>query len=326
MEISYFTIPGNLRKDTGYGYAGYNIVRSLQQLGHTVPYSDRNCEIQICFSQPDWYTWYRGQYRIGYTPWESTQLPPGWLDKFNDCDEVWATSPWVAQVYKDCGVEKDIHVYPHGINPIFAPKPRVRREKLKFLHLGEPAPRKAGQMALDAFREAFGDQDDVQLTIKAFLENRTRAMQNGTIIGPADVFNNVKLSVGSVSTEELVALYHNHHALVYPSYGEGFGFIPLEAMATGMPAMVTQGWAVYEKHVLPVRSKLIDSPWPHIHPGQVFEPDYDSLVRWYRKVYDDYESLASRAYARSHMIHREYNWLQLTEKAFKHLAENSLKV
>lgn len=321
MKISFYTIPGNLRKDTGYGYAGYNMISSLQKLGHTVPYDDKRAQVQICFSQPNWYKFHDGQYRIGYTPWESTEIPDSWRPKITDVDELWTPSEWIADVYRDLGVSSDVHVYRHGINPVFKPKLRTPRQKLRFLHVGEPAPRKGGQFALDAFRAAFGNKDDVHLTIKAFLENRTRAYEGGMIIGAADTFNNVSIEVGSVSTEELVGVYHRHDVLVYPSWGEGFGLIPLEAMATGMPAIVTQGWATYEKHVLPLKSKLGISPWQHMHPGKMWEPDFDDLVDWYRDVYDSFAGYADSAFESASVIHREYDWQRLTRNAFDHIVQ-----
>lgn len=45
--------------------------------------------------------------------------------------------------------------------------------------------------------------------------------------------------VGYVSDEELKALYENAACFVYPSFYEGFGLPPLEAMASGCPVLVS---------------------------------------------------------------------------------------
>ncbi len=45
--------------------------------------------------------------------------------------------------------------------------------------------------------------------------------------------------VGRVSDEELVALYNGADLLVYPSFYEGFGLPPLEAMACGTPVITS---------------------------------------------------------------------------------------
>ena len=48
------------------------------------------------------------------------------------------------------------------------------------------------------------------------------------------------LDLGRVSDERLVELYNVADALVFPSYHEGFGWPPLEAMACGTPVVVSE--------------------------------------------------------------------------------------
>lgn len=321
MKISFSTIPGNLRKDTGYGYAGFNMIKSLQQLGHEVPYCDRSAPVQICFSQPQDYVFYEGQYKIGYTPWESTVLHPGWAEQMNELDELWTPTEQCKTWFEGAGITVPIYIYPHGINHIFEPRRRVVGNKLKFLHIGEPAVRKAGQLAVDAFRKVFANSDEVSLTLKCFGENTTRAFVGNEIIGSSELYNNVQLDMSVPSTEDLVNIYYNHHVLVYPSWGEGFGLIPLEAVATGMPAVVTEAWAPYKKFILPVKSSYTDSPWPMVHPGQMYEPDFDDLCEWYAEIYRNPEIYLERAYAQAPQVHEEFDWVRVTEKSFKHIFE-----
>ena len=54
------------------------------------------------------------------------------------------------------------------------------------------------------------------------------------------------LFLGRVSTKELLWLYNAAQALVAPSIYEGFGLTPLEAMACGTPAIVSDGGALPE--------------------------------------------------------------------------------
>src|SRR5215210_7739594 len=79
LKISYKTIFSNLRLTVGFGYAGFNIVTALQKLGHSVPFDDEDCPIQLCFDHPDRFSFHDHQYKIGYSPWESTGMRPGWV-------------------------------------------------------------------------------------------------------------------------------------------------------------------------------------------------------------------------------------------------------
>lgn len=322
MEISFVTNMGNLSLTNGFGIAGYNLVTSLQRLGHKVPFASPTAPVEIAFSQPDYSDWSNPDaYHIQYTPWESNQLPQGWLEAFNEtCDEVWTPSPLIAQWYRDAGVKTPVYVYEHGIENIWTPKRRRRGEVLKFLHVGEPAPRKGGQMAFEAFKDVFGDRKDVSLTIKAWNRSTIRVRKHGSILGnPHVVYKNVKTVYDEYTPEGMVGLFHHHDALIYPGWGEGFGLIPLQALATGMPTICTEAWAPYSQFLEPalaLGSRLVDSPWPHIHTGKMFEPSYDELKEALRFVDREYERVSGLAFRRSYKVIEHYDWDRLTEQAF----------
>lgn len=324
MNISFSTPIVNLRSNNGYGHAAEKIVKSLNNLGHKVPFQDSKAPVQLNFSQPNYFKLHRNQYQISYTPWESTVIPKIWKPFLESVDEIWTTSDWCANVFTDNGFN-DIKVYPHGIDPIWKPKRREEPEVIKFLHIGEPAPRKAGQMVVDAFVALFGNDPRYSLTIKAYNNNTTRIYNNyldKQILGLPDIlYKNIKVITEDIPEEQLVDLYHQHHVLIYPSYGEGFGFIPLQALATGMPVISTYDWAHYSNFLGPLKlkSELIDSPWPHPHEGKVFEPNYQHLLELMRDVVMNYKAYSGYYYAQSTKIHEQYNWDQLTNKSFSHI-------
>ena len=333
MKVSFYTVKGDIRQDAGFGYAGHNIRKSLTNLGHDVSIFDDNADLQLNFCHPVYYPGSINQYQIGYSPWESAALPEGWIEGFNSVNEVWATSPKVKEWFQNAGVTKPIRVYEHGVEPIWTPKHRRPNNKIRFLHVGEPAPRKGGQLAFEAFREAFGNQDDVELTIKANGHNTVRAYMPGqirrggprNILGlPHQVYKNVRLIEDTLSVDELVALYHSHDVLVYPSWGEGFGLIPLQALATGMPTICTGAWAPYQRFLgnLSLDSHEVQSPWPDFHPGLMTEPDKEHLIELYRYSYENFVALSKISFDNAEDVHSEYNWDELTKKAFSHL-ENS---
>ena len=224
MDISFSTPKVNLTTSNGYGYAGYNIVESLKSLKHTIYFQNARAPFQLNFSQPPLFKLHRNQYQISYTPWESTQIPEQWKENLNLVDEIWTTSDWCANVFEDNGF-KDIRVYPHGIDPAWTPRKRKESDVIKFLHVGEPAPRKAGQMTVDAFSHLFGNNPKYSLTIKAYNNNTTRVYNNyidRDIIGlPDKVFNNIKIITEDIDETALIKLFHDHDVLIYPSYGEG---------------------------------------------------------------------------------------------------------
>ena len=180
-----------------------NIVKSLNNLGHFVTYADPKADIQINFTQPQHFKMHRKQYQIGYTPWESTSMRPDWVERFNHCDEVWTTSDWCAKVFKDNGITKPIYVYPHGIEDFWVPKRRVVNEgqPIKFLHIGEPSPRKDGQLVVDTFAKIFGNNPDYQLTLKCHNSNTTRMYnKNNEFVTPDTIYSNIKIILFPLSS------------------------------------------------------------------------------------------------------------------------------
>jgi glycosyltransferase involved in cell wall biosynthesis len=321
MNISFSTPVANLKTANGYGNALKKIIESLNELGYATPFQDFRAPVQLNFSQPPLFKMHKNQYQISYTPWESTIIPDTWKTNLNLVDEIWTTSDWCANVFEDNGF-KDIKVYPHGIDSIWKPRKRSADGVIKFLHIGEPAVRKAGQLTVDAFIELFGNDPRYSLTIKAFNHSIIRVYNNkidNNIVGlPHELYSNITTITDDYSEEQLLELYYNHDVLIYPSYGEGFGFIPLQALATGMPTICTGAWAHYKKFLGPLqlKSKMIESPWQYPHSGNVFEPNYKHLLELMKDVVSDYSAYSGFYYAQSNKIHNEYNWLQLTKNAF----------
>jgi glycosyltransferase involved in cell wall biosynthesis len=318
MIVSFYTHMNGLRLGTGYGQAGYGIVSSLQKLGYKVPFNDHEADVQLMFTQPPDYNFGPSQFSIGYTPWESDEMPDSWLQNINRPTQFWATSHLNKKWYEDQGVVVD-KVFPHGISDIWTPRQRIRRRKLKFLHIGSPAPRKHAQLVFNTFIDLFGESDDVSLTIKS--DGPTDVRYDPGIAGflsRPDFFKNVSIIESEYTDEQMVSLLHFHDVLVYFSAGEGFGFIPIQAMATGMPVIMNTEWCDYSKFSvgLELESTFGPSPWQMMHPGNVFHPVKDSIREQMSEAYENYQRYADLAYSLAPQIHKEYNWLYVVNKAF----------
>lgn len=319
MRVSFNTpiVPEKMNVRNGYGYATEGMLTSLSNLGYEVTINDPKADVGICFNQPQHWKFYGNQYRIGYHPWESTQLLPGWSEIMNKCDEVWTPSPVIANWYTEyAGVEVPVYVYEHGVDPVWATAPRVREDKFKFLHVGSEASRKGGRDSMSAFRKAFPWKTDVELNMKI--------ISKGWNIGR---LRNINIINESYSLADLIQLYHDNHVYVYPSYGEGFGLTPLQAMATGMPTITLPGWAPYKDFLdenLSVDSHFTKSPWPALHPGNMLKPHEDDLIDAMRYAYHNYDKATEYSYGIVDKLKEYYDWDRLTKEVFLSL-ESRLK-
>jgi glycosyltransferase involved in cell wall biosynthesis len=308
MKISHGARLAQYTTRNGYGYVTDRMLANLRKLGYQVYPNNPRADVNLWYDQPHHIEWQDNQYRVAYHPWESTELMEGWVDILNTADEVWTPSPIIADWYADAGVKPPIYVYEHGVDKIWSRQPRPVDGKIHFLHVGGEAKRKGGDIVLDAFRAAFPNRNDVALTMKM--------ISKGMLALPT---GRVTFVTESLAIRRLVRLYHSHHVFVYPSWGEGFGLNPLQAMRTGMPTIFTGAWAPYADlapEEWKISSELVDSPWPTVHPGKMFKPDFDDLVEKMRDVADNYESHRSLAASVSGLVEQRYDWMNLTREAF----------
>jgi glycosyltransferase involved in cell wall biosynthesis len=325
MKVNFIGAPEYMDRNVGYGEASYHIFNSLEKLDVKPLVASPKANITIAFIQPDKYTFLPKHYKIGYTPWESTGIFDSWKKPLNESiDEMWTTSPWCAEIFRK-HTDKPVFVYEHGVQDIWVPKKRSLNSErpFRFLHIGEPAFRKDAQMVVDAFIALYGNNPSYELVLKCSGMNTTRIFDKSTgeVIGaPETYYKNIKVIEGMLSSEQMNGLYDLCDVFVYPSWGEGFGFNPLQAMAKGIPTICTEAWATYAKYItMPLSSKLVDSPWQATHPGQMFKPNYAELKFYMQDAADHYEEYSEIAYRNSFLIHKRYSWDKVTKKAVERL-------
>lgn len=328
-DVSFTTAAENMNKMTqgyhdimGYGHASYEIINAFKRAKVSCEINDINCPIGISMGFPTDYKFYDNQYKIGYTAWESTELKPGWKEQMLLVDELWATSQWTADIFKETTGREDVFVYPHGITPDWSPIRRNDSGIFRFLHIGEPQIRKNGQLVVDAFTQLFGDNPDFQLILKVSSINTTRVYaDDGSIIGSPDSrYSNIVIIDDYLSHNQIIDLYHKSNAMVYPTMGEGFGFMPLQALATGMPCISTYEWADYKKYITnPIKSKLSDSEYPMLHPGKIYNVELNDVKKSMTDLVNNYDYYSKISYKNSFKVHMDYDWDYVTEDAVKRI-------
>ena len=259
---------GDSAVHTGHGHVTLKLLSSLAKTNHSVVV-DRPAKIEMTLAHPKYYKCYNEEsYKIGYTAWESTEIPADWHEGLSKIDELWVPNNFCKNVMSKY-FDKDIYVFGHGVDSTFVSKERTYDGVVKFLHVGHPAYRKGMDLALDAFLELYANNPKYHLTIKSY----------GKAPVPEVDANNVTFINETVKYDELVKIFHDHHILLYPSWGEGFGLIPLQALATGMPVIMTKGWSDYDRlcRETLISSKLSYSPWQIVHPGKMFKPNYEEF-------------------------------------------------
>ncbi|MBM3836639.1 MAG: glycosyltransferase [Verrucomicrobia bacterium] len=255
-------------------------------------------------------------------PWEFGCIPKDWVAVLRDrVDEIWVPSAFVRDCYIQSGIPSEkVYVVPNGTNPdrfhpnappLLLPKAgqasslpgSISRDgmkgrqdacstarKFRFLFVGGTIRRKGPDLALNAYLKSFTAADNVCLVVKDFgantfyqgqtLEAQIRQLQSHPN-APEIVYLNQDLA-----PEQMPGLYTACDCLVHPYRGEGFGLPILEAMACGLPVIVTAGGAADDfateefAYRIPARRQSIGTKVGDLElagQGWLLEPDLEAL-------------------------------------------------
>lgn len=125
----------------------------------------------------------------------------------------------------------NISVAYDGVDPVFFRTHEPLETPPYFLYVGNVEPRKNLEVLLDAF----GDMRSRYPQVRERLLIAGRARRGGV----TQHSDGAVRFLGRVDDEELAGLMQHATALCYPSLYEGFGLPPIEAMAAGTPALLS---------------------------------------------------------------------------------------
>lgn len=269
-------------------------------------------------------------------PWEFGSIPTEWIERMKaQVDEVWVPTSWVRQCYVDSGLPADrVQVVPNGVDttrfrPDAAPLKLGTQKRFKFLFVGGTIRRKGPDVLLEAYVNSFTNRDDVCLVIKdmggkSFYRGQT-AEETIRAIQAQPNAPEILYLTEDMADADLPGLYTACDCLVHPYRGEGFGLPIAEAMACGLPVVVTGAGACLDfcdetnSYLIPAQKicggkkevsgrETADFPY-------IYEPNGEATARLMRHVFDNQDEARGVGARASQRIREQFTWQHAAQRA-----------
>lgn len=308
--------------------------------------SSADADVNIWFCIDSRVRHFKGTH-IVWAIFEVEKLPARFVEFLrNLADVVWVPSRWGRDVLEANGIERTlIDVIPEGVAAgTFHPHLRSALDRsgqpFRFLMVGKYEERKAYPEVLEAFKQAFGNSDTVELVIKAdyFLNFESKKQALEQRIAALGV-RNIRPLWGNWAAEHMVALYNCCDAFILPSRAEGWGLPLLEAAAAGMPVISTfysghsEFLALIESSLLKVDFTLepVDDPemhraWPSPDGdiGRWAKPSVASLASCMSDMRTNYQGFLAQARNNSFALRERFSWDAAADLALRALDRRDL--
>lgn len=188
----------------------------------------------------------KDEIRYVYSMLESSKIPQIWCEIINSkYDAVIVPDPYLVDVYKKCGVQKPVFMVPFPLLlEKFLDQP-VKNKKSKVFTFGctsSNIKRKNLITLVKAFHKTFGYRDDVCLRINSRYVHADEDREILDYLARSKT-SNIHYSKMLLTNDEYLTFMKSFDCFVTLSRGEGFSIQPRQAMALGIPTIVTDNTA-----------------------------------------------------------------------------------
>lgn len=269
-------------------------------------------------------------------PWEFFAAPDEWVRASKTvADELWCNSSFSRSAYVRSGTDPTrTFSLPLGFDPqTFTPeacsdeRTRDDSKEFCFLFVGGTIGRKGIDVLLNAYLNEFLRDEPVRLIVKDtgtrhVYRHNNHALECKRVVGDDSLAKLTYLD-DDLSSNELASLYRSSHCLVHPYRAEGFCLPVLEAMACGLPVIVTAGGSTDDLVVQGTGWKVLSRPagieqttgLESSLPQAWLEPDVSDLRAAMRDAFEGRaRKTADFRMAAADLAHGHWTWAKVAER------------
>lgn len=322
MKIQVLRADNNV---TGYGRMAAEIVAALERRGvECVDYdpADEPAPYIIFMTPPQRPEgWYEGQHTALFSMWESTELAMEHLTTVPLFDTVFVPCKQNKETFGR--INKNVHVTGLGCNyDEWYFTPRQMSDPFTIITAGKGGKRKGIDIAIKVFKK-FRDRQ----IAKGFPRPRFIIKSDAVLSKPdPDI---IVINDMLMSAEDERKLYEQAHVYLGLSRGEGWGMIPHQTIAQGMPTILTNahGHADFAHYGIGIDWKPVKAETEIVgRTGEWWEPSEEKAYEALCEVFEHYDAHLELAEKNAKAIRKEFSWDKVAEKIVTTLPAPSKKI
>ena len=330
VEEKMFGFTGDADNKSGYGNCTINLIQYSLDRGYDVRWVGQNnysshfrrlaqkeipLDIGMVYHEQPKSSWLNSPFErnIAITPFETTRIPRSWVPLLNTMNAVFVPCHQNVQMMKDSGVRVPVEVIKWGIDERkWYPLERKEKDVFIFGTMGALSVRKGTDILTRAFELAFPKKQykDVRLIAKTSYYRYDFWEKDDP---------RITVQMTPVEHQELLDDFVKKiDCFVFPTRGEGFGLDPLEIMATGIPAIVTNwsgpkeymsdevGWPLKKFKMVPADAFTKETYKEDC--GNWADPDVDELVETMRYCYNHPDEVRMKGQKAAEYVAQNWKW------------------
>jgi len=254
--------------------------------------------------------------KISLSCWDSNLVDEATAEIHNKhADGIFALSQFTKKAFQDAGVTTPIHVGGQGFDDnVFFPRERKKGSDFTFITIAVAQGRKGTHALINAFEKALGDVKGAKLIIKS--------NSWGNLKDYGIKVKNIEKVYQEHTRYEIGEMLRSSDCFVLPTEGDSFALPGIEAMACGLPLVITD-FGGPRDYCTPSTGYRINCTLKKAGylPGNQAIPDEEHLTHLFKHIFDNQDEARKKGATGATWARDYWTWKKDAERNSAFLQE-----